>query len=883
MSGFSPTVPVRKGARNPTPTAWRVEYVLGAGESSRSSPELQPGGIVTGRLSSRAMVGALALLVLASAPARAETGADGWLRYAPVSNATRPAYATLPRTVVALGGSRLAQTARDELVKGVAGMLGTKLTVAGAVGAADAIVLGRADQLQGVLDGVQVPRLQPDGFWLHVAAVRGRRVVFVAGGNDRGVLYGTFALLRRIALGEPIPANERQEPAAPLRWVNEWNNLDGSIERGYGGLSIFFENDNVRTDLSRVGEYARLLASLGINGCDVSNVNANTRVITPEFLPQLVRLAEAFRPWGVRLAVSIDFSSPQKIGGLDTFDPLDARVAAFWKTTVDRIYAQIPDLGGFVLKADSEGRLGPSAYGRSHADAANVIARPLAPHGGVLFYRGFVYDNRMDWRNLKNDRARAAVDNFKALDGRFDVNVILQIKHGPIDFQVREPASPLFGALQKTNQAIELQITQEYLGQQRHIVYLPPMWKEVLDFDLQVKGSGTPVKDLVNGKTFSRRLGGFVGVSNVGRDRNWLGHHLAMANLYGFGRLAWNPDVSSERIAEEWTTLTFGGDPSVVKAIAGILRDSWPAYENYTGSLGIGTLTDIIGVHFGPGVESSERNGWGQWHRANANGVGMDRTVATGTGFIGQFSAPVARLYESLATSPEELLLFLHHVPYTHKLRSGKTVIQHIYDQHYLGAEQAAGFVTRWKALAGLVDPERYAEVLDRLEFQAGHAIVWRDAVNNWFQRTSSIPDDKGRVGREPGRVEVESLPLGGFEVIDVTPWETASSGKAVACSVATGCSATYRLSRGGRQPGCHRPVLRSERRRIALPPDGGRAGGGQLGCRSQSPARRVERPHGYTPDHEERVTEPGRRDPPRGHARRPRALTGRLHRSASG
>ncbi len=582
-----------------------------------------------------ALLAQVAVIVLPPPAAHAETGADAWLRYAPASSATRASYG-MPRTVVALGGARLVQTARDELVKGVAGMLGTKLLVGSVVGPAEAIVLGPADQVQRVFSGVPVPRLQPDGFWLHAAMVDGRRIVFVVGGSDRGVLYGTFAFLRRIALREPIAVDERQDPAAPLRWVNEWNNLDGSIERGYAGLSIFFENNNVRSDLSRVGEYARLLASLGINGCDVSNVNANTRIITPEFVPQLVRLADAFRPWGVRLAVSIDFSSPQKIGGLDTFDPLDARVAAFWKTTVDRIYAQIPDFGGFVLKADSEGRLGPSAYNRTHADAANVIARPLAAHGGVLFYRGFVYDHRMDWRNLKNDRARAAVDNFKALDGRFDDNVILQIKHGPIDFQVREPASPLFGTLQRTNQAIELQITQEYLGQQRHIVYLPPMWKEVLDFDMQVKGGGTPVKDLVNGKTFGRRLGGFVGVSNVGRDRNWLGHHLAMSNLYGFGRLAWNPEVSSDRIAEEWTRLTFGEDPAVIKTVTGILRDSWPAYENYSGSLGIGTLTDILGVHFGPGVESSERNGWGQWHRADEKGVGMDRTVATGTGFISQ-------------------------------------------------------------------------------------------------------------------------------------------------------------------------------------------------------------------------------------------------------
>ena len=737
---------------------------------------------------------AMALLALMSVPARAaaETGAGGWLRYAPLQPAVAASLG-VPANLVVLGSGPVFDSARSEVLTGVQRMLDRRMLPATSI-RGDAVVLGTVEQIRQAVPSLRLPDdLRPDGFWLKATTADNRRVIVVAGAGERGVLYGAFALLRQIALGQTLASlDRREEPAAPLRWVNEWNNLDGTIERGYAGRSIFFEGNNVAADITRVGEYGRLLASIGINGVDVSNVNANTRVVTAAFVPQLVRLADALRPWGVRLAVSIDFSSPQKIGDLDTFDPLDARVAAFWKTTVDRIYTQIPDFGGFVLKADSEGRLGPSAYNRTHADAANVIARPLAAHGGVLFYRGFVYNNKMDWRDLKNDRARAAVDNFKSLDGAFDANVILQIKHGPIDFQVREPASPLFGTLRQTNQAIELQITQEYLGQQRHLVYLPPMWKQVLDFDMQVNGPGTPVKDLVAGKTFKRPLGGFVGVSNVGRDWNWLGHHLSMSNLYGFGRLAWNPGITSDAIADEWTRLTFGSDARVVNTITGLLRDSWPAYENYSGNLGIGTLTDILGVHFGPGVESSERNGWGQWHRADDKGVGMDRTVATGTGYIGQYAAPVAALYESLATCPDELLLFMHHVPYTHRLHSGETVIQHIYDRHYLGAEQAAGFVARWRTLSGLIDAERYNEVLDRFEFQAGHAIVWRDAVNNWFARTSRIADTKGRVGNEPGRVEVEAMTLTGFAPRPVTPWETASKGVSVACQVSSGCAAQY-------------------------------------------------------------------------------------------
>ena len=615
--------------------------------------------------------------------------------------------------------------------------------------------------------------------------------------NGRGVLYGVFALLRKIALGIPVARLEdQQSPFAPIRWVNQWDNLDGSIERGYGGKSIFFEDSNVRADLSRVRDYARLLASVGINGCAINNVNANPRVLTPEFLPQLARVAAAFRPWGVRVAVSVDFSSPKAIGGLDTYDPLDPRVIEWWQKKAREIYAAIPDFAGFVLKADSEGRVGPSTYGRTHADAANMIARALEPHGGLLFYRGFVYDHHLDWRNLKNDRARAAYDNFHNLDGQFDSNVILQIKNGPIDFQVREPASPLFGALKKTNEAIELQITQEYTGQARHLVYLVPMWKETLDFDTHAAASGpAPVKAIVATKVFHTATGGFVGVSNVGSDANWFGNHLSMANLYGFARLAWNPDLTSKEIADEWTRQTFGNDPKVVSTIDAMQLGSWRTYENYTGPLGLQTLTDITGNHYGPNVEASERNGWGQWHRADAKGVGMDRTVATGTGYIGQYQPAVAKKFESLADCPDDLLLFFHHVPYTHVLHSGKTVIQSIYDSHYDGAQAVEAYVRQWKLLKRLVDDPRYAEILKQLEYQAGAAQAWRDAIDNWFLRASGIPDEKGRAGHFPGRTEAEAMKLTGYAVQDVTPWEAASGGKAVACADAVQkCSASFRF-----------------------------------------------------------------------------------------
>ena len=734
----------------------------------------------------------LAVLTVAT-PVHAESGRAAWLRYAPLPADARQRYATLPRVLVSLDDSAVLRTASSELARGITAMVGGTTSAAARLDRRAAIVLGTVGRVRTVVRAAGIPAtLAPDAFWIGSVGAGAQRRVIVAGGNDRGVLYGVFRMLEQLALRQEIGTARQERPAASIRWVNHWDNLDGTIERGYAGASIFFEQGHVAGDLTRVREYARLLASVGINGATINNVNANPIVATDAFVPQLARVAEAMRPWGVALSISIDFSSPMRIGGLDTFDPLDPRVAAFWRQRADAIYRAIPDFGGFVLKADSEGRLGPSAYGRSHADAANVIARALAPHGGLLFYRGFVYNNRMDWRDLKNDRARAAVDNFAALDGAFDPNVIIQIKHGPIDFQVREPASPLFGVLERTNQAIELQITQEYLGQQRHVVFLPPMWKEVLDFDLHARGAGTPVKALVSGTPFNRPTGGFVGVSNVGRAENWLGHDLAMANLYGFGRLAWDPDSPPADIADRWARLTFGDDPKVVATVAGILNDSWPAYERYTGNLGIGTLTDILGVHYGPGIESSERNGWGQWHRADGRGVGMDRTAATGTGFTSQYRPAVASRFESLETTPDDLLLFFHHVPYTYRLKNGKTVIQHIYDEHYTGADQAADFVRRWRALEGAIDADRYAAVLKRLEYQAGHAIVWRDAIASWFRWISGIADEKGRAGRVPDRIEAESLALDGFTFGAVTPWETASGGLAALCGARRTCAASY-------------------------------------------------------------------------------------------
>ena len=596
-------------------------------------------------------------------------------------------------------------------------------------------------------------------------------------------------MLEQVAQERPIAVNS-DAPSSPIRWVNQWDNFDGSIERGYAGRSIFFDNGHVRSDLSRVSEYGRLLASVGINGATVNNVNSNLHTLDPEMIHELARIADAFRPWGVRMSLAVDLSSPQAVGHLSTFDPVDPAVAAWWRKKVDEIYKAIPDFGGFVIKADSEGRVGPSKYHRTPAQAANTVARALRPHGGIVLYRGFVYNNHLDWNDLKADRARAGYDNFRALDGAFDRNVVIQIKHGPIDFQVREPVSPLFATLRHTNQAIELQITQEYTGQQRsHGVPGPDVEGRARYRHAGAESQNTGERGGLRAKVSINPWDVLRDSPTFGIDANWLHHPMAMANLYGFGKLAWNPELSTAEISDTWTRLTFGNDPKVNFIVNGLLVNSWRVYEQYTGPLGIGTLTNILGIHYGPGIESAERNGWGQWFRADGKGIGMDRTVATGTGYIGQYPPQLAKVYESLDNCPDSLLLFMHHVPYNYQLHNGKTLVQYVYDSHYEGAAIAASYVTRWKTLFERIDDQRYYETLALFEYEAGHAVVWRDAVTEWFQHISGIPDKLGRVGQYPDRIEAESMQADGYTTVDVTPWETASGGKAVVCNRPGGCS----------------------------------------------------------------------------------------------
>ncbi|OTA52910.1 glycoside hydrolase family 67 protein [Hypoxylon sp. EC38] len=712
--------------------------------------------------------------------AAAEDGRNAWLRYARLP-CDVVKLATVPGTIVALNTTESSPvySAGQELQKGIQGILGRALNVTHEASEGTSLVVGSIAAFNNSGIAVETPELEEDGFWLSIK----NDTVEIVGRNERGALYGAFEYLSMLAQANFTEVTYASNPSAAIRWINQWDNMDGTIERGYAGPSIFFEKNTIISNVTRVAEYARLLASIRVNGIIINNVNANANLLSDKNMAGVARIADAMRPWGVKVGISLNFASPQSFGGLNTFDPLDKSVIAWWTDITNKLYKYVPDLAGFLVKANSEGQPGPITYGRTLADGANLFAKAAKPHGGIVMFRAFVYDNQnLNERNWKDDRANAAVDFFRGLDGKFDDNVVVQIKYGPIDFQVREPASPLFAHLKETASAIELQITQEYLGQQCHLVYLPPLWKTVLDFDLRVDGEKSVIgSDILSGKRFNKTgLTGYAAVVNVGQNATWLGTHLAMSNLYAYGRLAWDPTVSEVAILEDWTRLTFGLDDTVRETITRMSMESWPAYENYTGNLGIQTLTDITGPHYGPNPQSMDNNPWGQWTRADAFSIGMDRTVKNGTGFAGQYPEEVAAVFEEVETTPDDLLLWFHHVPYTHVLKNGKTVIQHFYDAHYAGAETAATFPRQWAKLQGLIDQQRYDEMAFRLTYQAGHAIVWRDSINQFYNSLSKIEDTQGRVNHHPWRIEAENMTLKGYRVTGVNPFEVASGLKIV-------------------------------------------------------------------------------------------------------
>lgn len=585
---------------------------------------------------------------------------------------------------------------------------------------------------------------------------RGDGLTVVLAQAPAGLLYGLFHLVRsgESAFGGDLSVH-RHCPAMRRRMLDHWDNVDvhpvmGQVERGYAGGSIFWRDGRLRSDLTRVRAYARLLAACGVNAVALNNVNVHAteaRLLTDR-LTDVVALAEQFRPYGIRVHLSVNFASPIMLGGLPTADPLDPGVRRWWAETTRRVYEAIPDFGGYVVKADSEGQPGPFAYGRNHADGANLLADALAPFGGVVYWRAFVYNHRQDWRDRSMDRARAAYDHFAPLDGQFRDNAIVQVKYGPMDFQVREPVSPVIAAMPATRLAVEFQVTQEYTGQQRHVCYLGPLWSEVLRFRPWGE-DGANVADIAAGK--AGEGGGLVAVSNVGDDPFWTGHPLAQANLYAFGRLAWAPELDPVAILDEWIELTFvpstTSDPDLLRrGLHEMMDDSWLTYEQYTAPLGVGFMVRPH-EHYGPDVDGYEYSSWGTYHFADRDGVGVDRTRASGTGYTGQYPKPWSDIYESLEHCPDELLLFFHHVPYTHVLHNGSTVIQHIYDTHFAGVERVVQMRACWEKIvaAGLVDPRRAARVQERLQEQLRCAREWRDQINTYFYRKSGIPDAHGR------------------------------------------------------------------------------------------------------------------------------------------
>ena len=565
--------------------------------------------------------------------------------------------------------------------------------------------------------------------------------------EETGLLYGVFHLLRVIAMEKSLKGCEIIcNPENPLRMLNHWDNMDGSIERGYSGNSFFFENNDIVLS-ERTKDYARLVASVGLNGVVINNVNvkqAATWLITDRFFDKVAKMAEIFADYGIKFFLSLNYAACMELGGLDNADPLNPEVIAWWKEKMKECFTRIPNLGGFLVKADSEGRPGPFTYGRTQADGANMLADAVAPYGGIIIWRCFVYNCTQDWRDYKTDRARAGYDNFIKMDGDYKENVILQIKNGPMDFQIREPISPLLGGLAKTNQMLEVQVAQEYTGHQIDVCYLIPMFKEVLDFHTYCKPGADTVADVISGRTLGNYNTGIAAVINTGNDANWTGNYLAAANFFGFGRLAFDMRLSAEDILDEWIPMTFGNDPKVLETLKKILLNSRATYEKYTSPLGIGWMVTPHD-HYGCSVDGYEYSRWGTYHRADHLGIGVDRTDK-GTGYAQQYHEPNASMYNSMETCPEELLLFFHHVPYTYVLKSGKTLIQHIYDSHFEGYDEAEEFAKAWDGLEGKVDAEVFANVKERFGRQLRNAREWRDQVNSYFYRKSGIADEKGRI-----------------------------------------------------------------------------------------------------------------------------------------
>ena len=581
--------------------------------------------------------------------------------------------------------------------------------------------------------------LNDEGFAIETIQNKGKKTVLITAKTSLGLLYGTFRLLRELQIN---PSKKdfsiADEPKLKVRMLNHWDNLDGTVERGYAGSSIW--NWQKLPDFidKKYIDYARANASVGINGVALINVNSNALILTPQYLEKVSALAKAFRPYGIKVYLTARFSAPIEIGGLKTADPLNQEVQQWWNNKVNEIYKFIPDFGGFLVKANSEGQPGPQNYGRNHVDGANMMAKALKPHHGIVMWRAFVYSE-----TDSSDRAKQAYSEFVPYDGKFEDNVLVQVKNGAIDFQPREPFHPMFGAMPKSKLMMEYQITQEYLGFSTHLVFLPKLYEEVLESDTYKQGKGSTVAKIIEGKP--NELSGMAGVANIGSDLNWTGHPFSQANWYGFGRLAWNPELSSEKIAEEWLQQTFSKDSNFVKTISKIMLQSRESVVKYMTPLGLHHIM-ATNHHYGPGpwVNDLARPEWNPvyYHKADKNGIGFDRT-ATGSNALAQYSPEIAQYYGDLKTCPEEYLLWFHHLPWDYKMKNGKILWDNLGIKYQEGVNEVKNMITTWESAKPYIDAERHQEVAQLLNIQLKEAIWWKDACMTYFQTFSNLPFPK--------------------------------------------------------------------------------------------------------------------------------------------
>ncbi len=672
-----------------------------------------------------------------------ETGAQLWLRYELVNLPSRLAeYRAGLTQLVAPGTSASAKAARDELVRGLKGLTGVEPALAEAPSADGAVVLATAasDLVKSLPLASRLAAVGAEGYVVEATEIAGRKAIVVAGNTDVGALHGAFALLRHLQRHQKLDGLAlASAPRIKRRLLNHWDNMDGSVERGYAGRSLWSWSSLPGTLSERYTDYARANASLGINGTVLNNVNSNAQILNASNIAKVAALASVFRPYGISVYLSARFSAPIELGGLSTADPQASAVRQWWAAKATEIYEKIPDFGGFLVKANSEGQPGPQDYSRSHAEGAKMLADALAPHGGVVMWRAFVYSTS------GADRIRQAYDEFKPLDGNFGANSFVQVKNGPLDFQPREPFNALFGAMPKTPLALELQITKEYLGEDTHLAYLGPLFEEVLKADTQAKGAGSTVAKVIDGSVDGHTDSAIAGVANIGTDTNWSGSHFNQANWYVFGRMAWDPAITAESVADEWIRQTFSNDPVVVQPVKELMMASREALVSYMTPLG---LAHIMGTdhHYGPApwVNNLSQANWNPfyYHAANASGIGYDRT-ASGSKAVSNYAAPVATVLGSRTSVPDELLLFFHRVGWDDKLASsGRSVWEELVHRYSSGVDAVATMREQWTAAKGRVDEKRYQEVADMLKIQHHEARWWRDACLTYFAsvNTKQLP-----------------------------------------------------------------------------------------------------------------------------------------------